>query len=79
MLDRSITTVEPPLMATSLQWPGFFIPTMRQSIHCTLIETSLKRPPLYVQRPPPLLQQLPPQWRIQGEGRREDPDPPIRP
>ena len=46
------TTVEPPLtatsiMATSLQQPGFFIPTVHRSIHFTLIETSLQWPPLY--------------------------------
>ena len=34
-------TVEPPLTATSLQRPGFFVPTMRRSIQFTVIETSL--------------------------------------
>ena len=44
---HNITTVESPLTATSLQRPGFFVPTVHQYIHFTLIETSLQRPPLY--------------------------------
>ena len=34
------------IMATSLQRPGFFVPTLHQYIHLTLIETSLQQPPL---------------------------------
>ena len=35
------------ITATSLQQPGCFVPTVRRSIHFTLVETSLQRPPLY--------------------------------
>ena len=35
------------LMSTSLQQPVFFVPTMCQFMHFTLIETSLQCPPLY--------------------------------
>ena len=40
-------TVEPPLTATSLQRPVFFVLADKKSIHWPLFKTSIQRPPLY--------------------------------
>ena len=45
--SRTSTNGHLSVTATSLQQPGFFVPTVRQSIHVTVIESSLQRPPLY--------------------------------
>ena len=45
--SRTSTNGHLSIAATSLQRPGFFVPTVHRYIHFTLIETSLQRPPLY--------------------------------